>query len=188
MVTKTKQEGPATAGETKNETLYLVVSPKSNFGRIGYQLSVKLNIEQLISRSAEGLLHIAQRAPASRVEKTLVGYKQRSDMPDEWTRSDIGYSDELARRFETELAEEIRKVAHLDVAVVADEYTPEPREVAYVEAKKIVKNAIAAKRLSNLVKNAGFAGEVTADNALENVEFLQAVEADRQARNKAMFS
>jgi hypothetical protein len=188
MTTKTKQEGAAKAAETTNETLYLVASPKSNFGRIAYQLSVKLNIEQLISRSAEGLLHIAQRAPASRVEKTLVGYKQRSDMGDEWTRTDIGYSEELARRFETELAEEIRKLTHLDVAVVASEYTPSAREVAYAEAKKVIQGALASKALSKLVNTVNFKGSVTADTALENIEFIQAVESDRKARINAMFA
>jgi hypothetical protein len=181
MATNQKTEGTAKAVETKNETLHLVVSPKSNFGLIAYTLSVKLNLEQLIQRSAEGLLHVAQRAPASRVEKTMAyPDKKREQMPADWTRSDIGYSDAKARQFESELAKEIRKLTHLDVAVVADRYEPTERDVKYAEAKKMVKHALAVKKLSNLVKNSGFAGRVTADTAVESIDFLQAVDAYRQ--------
>ena len=180
MATQTKPEGTAKAVETKNEALHLVVAPAdkpSNFGRFAYQVSCKLTFDQLIQRAAEGLLHVAQRGPASRVEKTIVGYAKR---PENFERSSIAYSDTVARQFEAEMAKEIEKEIHLKVSVTASEYEPKARDVAYAEAKKMVKYAVETKRFSNLVNKAGFKGSVKAETALDNVEFLQAVEAFRK--------
>jgi hypothetical protein len=128
MSTKTDPKGKvgtaATAVETTNgnDKKHVVRSKPSNFGQIGYTVSAELTLSEALDRASEGLLHIAQRAPASRVEKLLVGYTKREEMGEDWTRDMIGYTDELARKFETELAKEIRKVAHIDVTVQAERY------------------------------------------------------------------
>ena len=190
MSTKKTEAGTAAkAVETTNgnDQKHAVRSKPSNFGQFGYTVSAELTLEQLKDRSSEGLLHIAQRAPASRVEKLLVGYDKRSDMGDDWTRDMIAYTDDLARKFETELAKEIAKVAHIAVTVEAERYEVTEREPAYAEAKKIFKAAAkhGAAVVAKLAKNVGYTGK---DLNVDSVEFMQAIESDRQARNAAMFA
>lgn len=170
-----------------NDQKHAVRSKPSNFGQFGYTVSAELTLEQLKDRSSEGLLHIAQRAPASRVEKLLVGYTKREEMGEDWTRDMIAYSDDLARKFETELAKEIAKVAHIAVKVEAEKYEVTEREPAYAEAKKIFKAAAKHGKavVDKLAKNVGYTGN---DRTIDSVEFLQAIENDRQARNAAMFA
>jgi hypothetical protein len=186
MATNQKTDRAATAAETTNGTT--ATSKKSNFGNFAYTVTCELTNEQVETILAEGLLHIAQRAPASRVEKTLAGYKNRIDMGDDWTRDQIDYTEEKARQFEVEMAREFEKVAHIKVqSVSADHYTPETRPVAYADAKQVIKTALANKTLLKLVKDVGFKGDVTAETALENAEFIQAVDTERRARIKTMF-
>jgi hypothetical protein len=203
MSTKTHKKGTAiTAVETTNEATYdlasnsdwlpdtnnvTVVSDASNFGLIAYTVTFKATEAQVNKLAALGALHLAQRGPASRVEKILAGYdKSRKEMGDGWTRKDIGYSAEIADKFVSNMQREIAKdcadpdnapLLGVEVSVQASEYTPSAREIAYAEAQKIVKNAIATKRIANLVKNCGYKG---GNHTVENVEFLQAVEAYRQ--------
>jgi hypothetical protein len=196
MSTKTHKEGAATtAAVTTNGNT--VVSDSSNFGLIAYTVTLKATSEQVNKLAALGALHIAQRAPASATEKVLAGYtKSRSEMGPTWTRKEIGYSEDIARQFEEEMTRQITKVCNdpdtglhgVEVSVEASEYKPEARPVAFAEAKKVVQGALASKALSKLVKTVGFKGSVTAETALDNAEFIQAVDADRKARIAAMFA
>ncbi len=189
MSTRKTEAGTASkAVETTNSNgTRLVRSKASNFGQFGYGVTLELTPAQVEEILAEGVLHIAQRAPASRVEKILAGYDKRSDMPDGWTRDQIAYSDELARTFEIELAKEIAKVAHVKVSsVTAERYEVTEREPAYAEAKKLVKAAakMGKAAVASLAKNANYTGS---NLTVENVEFLQAIEAARQAQLAKMF-
>jgi hypothetical protein len=196
MSTKHSTDRAATAAGTANGST--VVSDPSHFGLIGYTVTLKVTDEQKDKLAALGALHIAQRGPASRVEKTLAGYKKsRTEMGSDWTRKSIGYSKEIEAQFASEMTKEFTKdcadpdnapLLGVEVSVQTSEYKPEARPVAYAEAKKIISNAIASKALSKLVKNVGFKGTVTAETVEKNTEFLQAVEADRKRRNEAMFA
>lgn len=190
MSTKKTEAGTAASAvitTNGNDQKHAVRSKPSNFGQFGYTVSAELTLEQLKDRSSEGLLHIAQRAPASRVEKLLVGYTKREEMGDTWTRDMIEYSDEKARQFEVELAREIQKVAHIAVKVEAEKYEVTEREPAYAEAKKIFNRAAKHGKavVDKLANNVGYTGK---DRTIDSVDFLQAIEADRQARNDAMFA
>lgn len=185
MATSQKTEGTAKAVETTNGT---VVSDKSNFGLIGYTVTFKATEAQVNKLAALGALHLAQRGPASRVEKILAGYtKSRTEMGANWTRKDIGqYTDELAQKFATNMQAEIAKdcakeenapLHGITVKVQTFKYEPVARDIKYAEAQKIVTNAIATKRIAKLVKNCGYKG---ADHTVENAEFLAAVDEYRK--------
>jgi hypothetical protein len=197
MSTKAHKDGTAVkAVETTNGVT--VESDSSNFGLIDYVVTFQATNEQVLKLAKLGALHIAQRAPASATEKVLAGYeKSRSEMGSTWTRKDIGYSEEIARQFEAEMTKQIAKVCNdpknaplsgIAVSVKADEYKSETRPVKYAEAKKAIQGALDNKALSKLVKTVGFKGSVTAETALENDEFIQAVDAERKARIAAMFA
>jgi hypothetical protein len=196
MATNQKTAGTAKAVETTNGT---AVSGSSNFGLIDYTVTFSdVTAEQVSKLATLGAIHLAQRAPASATEKVLAGYeKSRTEMGAGWTRKDIGYSEEIARQFETEMTKQIAKVCNdpknaplsgIAVKVEASEYESDTRPIKFAEAQKIVKNAIASKAFSKLGKNVGYKGSVTADTALDTPEFIQAVEADRKRRNEAMFA
>jgi hypothetical protein len=196
MAINQKTEGTAKAVRTTNGNT--VVSDPSHFGLIGYTVTFKATDEQVNKLAALGALHLAQRGPASRVEKTLAGYKKsRTEMGPDWTRKALGYSKEIEAKFTSEMTKEIAKdcadpenapLLGVEISVQASEYEPKARDAKFAEAQKIVKNAIASKAFSKLVKNVGFKGSVTAESALDTPEFIQAVEADRKRRNEAMFA
>jgi hypothetical protein len=189
MSTKKTEAGTAaSAVETKNgNQRHVVTSKASNFGQIGYTLTSELTLDEALERASEGLLHIAQRAPASRVEKLLVGYSKREDMGADWTRDQIAYTDEIARKFETELANEIEKVAHIKVRVTAERYEVEQREPAYAYGKKLVTlaNKAGGGAIKRLAANVGYNGK---DLSIYNIDFLRAIEEDKRKRDEAMFA
>lgn len=190
MTTKHKPEGDAAKASVTtngNNGSRSVTSNKSNFGQFGYTLACKLTDEQVEKILKEGILHIAQRAPASRVEKTLEGYTKRPSKDSGWTRDQIEYTEAKARQFEVEMAKEFKKEAGIDVSVVAERYEPEHRELAYAEAKKVIKSASQHGHvaLTQLAKNANYTGT---NLTIDNVEFVQAVETARQASLAAMFT
>ena len=108
------------------------INASSSFGNFDY--SVEISLVEELSALAEklavaGLIQIAQRSPASKVEKALAGYEKR---PAKFDRGSVEFSIENAEKFSSimsvELAEEL-ELAEDEISVSVTEHVKNETKV-----------------------------------------------------------
>jgi hypothetical protein len=153
------------------------VNATSTFGNYRWTATANVTDEQKAILANLGFLWVMQRSPSSKAEKVMAGYEKR---PDNFKRSDIPFSDKGVEILKRELSQPIG--IDENVSIKTDSMKVEFHEIGatsqpkFAEEKSIVQRHIDAGDIAQWAHDKiGF--KVTANDALENKDFLQAVKA-----------